>query len=50
MKLGYNRAGRPMDQLEAAGIVVPTREVSEVLIKTEIDLGTAFASLDRLIC
>ncbi len=40
MKLGYNRAGRLMDQLEAAGIVGPNlgNKVREVLIKTEADL------------
>jgi S-DNA-T family DNA segregation ATPase FtsK/SpoIIIE len=40
MKLGYNRAGRLMDQLEAAGIVGPNQgsKARDVLIKTEIDL------------
>jgi S-DNA-T family DNA segregation ATPase FtsK/SpoIIIE len=40
MKLGYNRAGRLMDQLEAAGIVGPNQgsKAREVLIKTEMDL------------
>jgi S-DNA-T family DNA segregation ATPase FtsK/SpoIIIE len=40
MKLGYNRAGRLMDQLEAAGIVGPTQgsRPRDVLIKTEADL------------
>jgi len=40
MKLGYNRAGRLMDQLEAAGIVGPNQgsKAREVLIKTELDL------------
>ncbi len=40
MKLGYNRAGRLMDQLEAAGIVGPSQgsKAREVLIKTEMDL------------
>lgn len=40
MKLGYNRAGRLMDQLEAAGIVGPNlgSKAREVLIKTEADL------------
>ena len=40
MKLGYNRAGRLMDQLEAAGIVGPTQgsKPRDVLIKTEADL------------
>ncbi|HYF30607.1 MAG TPA: DNA translocase FtsK [Chitinophagaceae bacterium] len=41
MKLGYNRAGRLMDQLEAAGIVGPSLGSKErdVLIKTESDLN-----------
>lgn len=40
MKLGYNRAGRLMDQLEAAGIVGANQgsKARDVLIKTEIDL------------
>lgn len=40
MKLGYNRAGRLMDQLEAAGIVGSNQgsKAREVLIKTELDL------------
>ena len=40
MKLGYNRAGRLMDQLEQAGIVGPNQgsKAREVLIKTESDL------------
>ncbi len=40
MKLGYNRAGRLMDQLEAAGVVGPNQgsKVREVLIKTDADL------------
>ncbi|MCR6720894.1 MAG: DNA translocase FtsK [Chitinophagaceae bacterium] len=40
MKLGYNRAGRLMDQLEAAGIVGPSQgsKARDVLIKTEMDL------------
>ncbi|WP_291911377.1 DNA translocase FtsK [Chitinophaga sp. CB10] len=40
MKLGYNRAGRLMDQLEAAGIVGPNMgsKAREVLIKTESEL------------
>jgi len=40
MKLGYNRAGRLMDQLEAAGIVGPNQgsKARDVLIKTEPDL------------
>jgi DNA segregation ATPase FtsK/SpoIIIE, S-DNA-T family len=40
MKLGYNRAGRLMDQLEAAGVVGSNQgsKAREVLIKTEADL------------
>lgn len=40
MKLGYNRAGRLMDQLEQAGIVGPNQgsKAREVLIKTEAEL------------
>ncbi|MBC7826662.1 MAG: DNA translocase FtsK 4TM domain-containing protein [Chitinophagaceae bacterium] len=40
MKLGYNRAGRLMDQLEAAGIVGPNQgsKARDVFIKTEADL------------
>lgn len=41
MKLGYNRAGRLMDQLEAAGIVGPSlgSKARDVYIKTEADLS-----------
>lgn len=40
MKLGYNRAGRLMDQLESAGIVGPNQgsKSRDVLIKTEMEL------------
>jgi S-DNA-T family DNA segregation ATPase FtsK/SpoIIIE len=40
MKLGYNRAGRLMDQLEAAGIVGPSQgsKARDVLIRNEADL------------
>ena len=40
MKLGYNRAGRLMDQLEAAGVVGPSQgsKARDVLIKTESEL------------
>ena len=40
MRLGYDRAGRLMDQLEAAGIVGANQgsKAREVLIKTEMDL------------
>jgi S-DNA-T family DNA segregation ATPase FtsK/SpoIIIE len=47
MKLGYNRAGRLMDQLETAGIVGPNQgsKARDVLIKTEMDLQQHLASL-----
>lgn len=47
MKLGYNRAGRLMDQLEAAGIVGPSQgsKARDVLIKTEMDLQQHLAAL-----
>jgi DNA segregation ATPase FtsK/SpoIIIE, S-DNA-T family len=47
MKLGYNRAGRLMDQLEAAGIVGPNQgsKVRDVLIKTEADLQMHLSSM-----
>lgn len=40
MKLGYNRAGRLMDQLEAAGIVGPNlgSKAREVIVKSETEL------------
>ncbi len=40
MKLGYNRAGRLMDQLEAAGVVGPNQgsKAREVLFKTDMEL------------
>jgi S-DNA-T family DNA segregation ATPase FtsK/SpoIIIE len=40
MKLGYNRAGRLMDQLEAAGVVGQNQgsKARDVLIRTEADL------------
>ncbi len=40
MKLGYNRAGRLMDQLEQAGIVGPNlgSKARDVLVKTESEL------------
>jgi len=47
MKLGYNRAGRLMDQLEAAGIVGPSlgAKAREVLIKTDYDLNLYLKTL-----
>ncbi len=47
MKLGYNRAGRLMDQLEAAGVVGPSQgsKARDVLIKTEADLLQLFDTM-----
>jgi DNA segregation ATPase FtsK/SpoIIIE, S-DNA-T family len=47
MKLGYNRAGRLMDQLEAAGVVGANQgsKARDVLIKTEADLQGIFDTL-----
>ena len=44
MKLGYNRAGRLMDQLEAAGIVGPNQgsKVRDVMVKTDAELQQYF--------
>ncbi len=47
MKLGYNRAGRLMDQLEAAGVVGTNQgsKARDVLIRTEADLQQIFDTL-----
>ena len=47
MKLGYNRAGRLMDQLEAAGVVGPNQgsKAREVIFKTEAELLEFFNTL-----
>ena len=45
--IGYNRAGRLMDQLERAGIVGPTRgsKPREVLVSSETELDAKIAEL-----
>ena len=47
MKLGYNRAGRLMDQLESAGVVGPSlgSKARDVLIKTEMELDQYLQSM-----
>lgn len=49
LNLGYNRAGRIMDQLEAAGIVGPAvgSKPREVYFKTDAELEEFLHSLDR---
>jgi len=48
MKIGYNRAGRIIDQLEAAGVVGPFEgsKAREVIIKTEIELEQFLTDID----
>jgi S-DNA-T family DNA segregation ATPase FtsK/SpoIIIE len=48
MKIGYNRAGRIIDQLEAAGVVghFEGSKAREVIIKTELDLEQFLTDLD----
>ncbi len=48
MKLGYNRAGRIMDQLEASGVVGPSQgsKAREVLIPDEYSLEQLLTSLN----
>lgn len=49
MKIGYNRAGRIIDQLEAAGVVghFEGSKAREVLIKTELDLEQFLKSMEE---
>ena len=46
-EIGFNRAGKIMDQLEAAGIVGPVRgsKPREVIIKDEFELDKLLTSL-----
>ena len=48
MKLGYNRAGRLMDQLEAAGIVGPNQgsKAREVQVRNDMDLQDILKGFD----
>jgi S-DNA-T family DNA segregation ATPase FtsK/SpoIIIE len=48
MKLGYNRAGRLMDQLEAAGVVGPNQgsKAREVIIKSDSELSIYLTQLN----
>lgn len=47
LELGYNRAGKIMDQLEAAGIVGPSEgsKAREVLVKTDAELDEILGNL-----
>jgi S-DNA-T family DNA segregation ATPase FtsK/SpoIIIE len=49
LKLGYNRAGRIIDQLEGAGIVGPFEgsKAREVLIPDEYSLEQFLSSMDK---
>ena len=48
MKIGYNRAGRIIDELETAGIVGPFEgsKARQVLIKNEIELQSLLNTLN----
>jgi S-DNA-T family DNA segregation ATPase FtsK/SpoIIIE len=47
LNLGYNRAGRLIDQLEKAGIVGPFKgsKAREVIVKTEAELDEVLKTL-----
>ena len=48
LNLGYNRAGRIMDQLEAAGVVGPTNgsKPREVYFKSDSELDQFLSTID----
>lgn len=50
LQLGYNRAGRIMDQLEAAGVVGPSdgSKAREVMVRTEMELDTLLEEFRNL--
>jgi S-DNA-T family DNA segregation ATPase FtsK/SpoIIIE len=49
MKIGYNRAGRIIDELEAAGVVgaFEGSKARQVLIKSESDLDELLNNLNN---
>ena len=49
LKLGYNRAGRIIDELEASGIVGPFEgsKARQVLVKDELELEEVFNQLNK---
>ena len=49
MKIGYNRAGRIIDELEAAGVVGPFEgsKARQVLIKSEMELDELLNNLNN---
>ena len=49
MKIGYNRAGRIIDELEAAGVVGPFEgsKARQVLIKNDFELEELLNTLNN---